>query len=62
MAIKREQVGKTLTYNKHKIVVRFLGPDLLCYVDGHELNGFYPTAESARIAGRKYADLIDSQR
>lgn len=59
MAIKRKQIGETLIYKKHSIVVLHCGPDLLCEVDGAELNAFYLTAKAAREAGKRYVDEIE---
>lgn len=60
--IKRKKVGPTEKYCGHEIEARFLGPDLLCYVDGQEVGNFYLTAEAARAAGRRYVDNIEKAR
>ena len=57
MPLNRKIVG-TEKYEGANIVVRFLGPDLLCEVDGVELGGFYSDVEAAKRSGRKYVDDI----
>ena len=59
--LTRKQIGKALSYKGHKIVVRHLGPDLLCYVDNVELNAFYETTENARNAGKRYVDQVENE-
>ena len=59
--LERKQVGTTLKYKGHEIVVRYLGPDLLVYVDGSELSPFYEHAEAARSAGMRHVDLIEEE-
>lgn len=56
MSVERRKVGKTERYGGSQIEVRFMGPDLLAYVDGVELSNFYLTPEAARAAGRRYVD------
>jgi hypothetical protein len=58
MTIKRKRVGDVVNYRGHEIEVRFLGPDLLCYVDGSELSPFYETLDNARKAGERHIDLM----
>lgn len=62
MAIERKKVGKTERYKGSDIEVRFMGPDLLAYVDGMELPNFYLDAEAARAAGRRYVDEEQKER
>jgi len=54
--IVRRQVGVTEQYHGRALVARFMGPDLLAYVDDVELGGFYTDVEAARAAGRRYVD------
>ena len=56
MTLIRKQVGNTLKYLRRSIIVRFMGPDLLCYVDDVELAGFYLTVAAAQKAGKEYVD------
>lgn len=56
MSIQRRQVGSTELYHGRKLTARYLGPDLLAYVDDVELNAFYTDVESARAAGRRHVD------
>lgn len=60
--LMRKQIGKTENYRGHEIIVRYLGPDLLCYVDGIELNAFYETSTNARKAGRTYVDQVENEK
>lgn len=62
MAFERPMIGEPTPYNGHIITVRYCGPDLLCYVDGSELNGFYVDIEAARKAGMRHCDHIDKER
>jgi hypothetical protein len=62
MAVERKQVGETLHYRGHEIVARFLGPDLLCYVDGSELSPFYEDTNAAQKAGMRHVDQIERER
>lgn len=47
---------RTETYREHRLEVRHLGPDLLCYVDGEDLNSFYINANAAIAGGQRYVD------
>lgn len=62
MAINRKKVGETVSYKGHKITVRYLGPDLLCYVGETELPNFYTGAEAARKAGMRHIDHIEKEK
>lgn len=61
MGIKRKKVGKTEHYKGHEIEARYMGPDLLCCVDGQEVGHFYLTAEAARAAGRRHIDQVEKE-
>ena len=56
MSIERKQVGPTEVYFGRELRARYMGPDLLGFVNDVELNGFYLTAEDARAAGRRQVD------
>ena len=60
--VERKQIGDTLNYRGHEIVARFLGPDLLCYVDGSELAPFYADLNAAQKAGMRHVDLIEKEK
>lgn len=62
MAVQREIVGDVEEYRGRVLAARFMGPDLLGYVDETELSGFFRTAEAARAAGRRYVDEEDKAR
>ena len=55
---KRPVVGDPFEYKGRTIVIRHLGPDLLCEVDGSELGGFYRGAEAARAAGIRHVEHL----
>lgn len=62
MTFERRLVVKPEQYRGRTITARYMGPDLLAYVDEIELGGFYMTAEAAREAGRRYVDAeIDAE-
>lgn len=54
--LRREPVGNAESYRGRELEVRFMGPDLLAYVDGVELSGFFLNREAALGAGRRYVD------
>lgn len=57
MSLTRKQVGDAERYHGAKLTAHYLGPDLLCCVDGTELSGtFYTNVEAALAAGRRYVD------
>lgn len=56
MAIQRRTVGSATLYRGGKIEAKHCGPDLLCYVDGVELGGFYASVEGVRKAGMRHID------
>ena len=45
MAFERQEISRTM-YRGREIVARFLGPDLIGYVDGVEMPNFYMTTEA----------------
>lgn len=54
--IKRKVV-QSKTYKDRKIEVLFVGPDLICHVDGTEVSSnFYTDVRSAVAAGERYID------
>lgn len=55
MAVNRKIVGHE-KYQGRELVARYLGPDLLAYVDNVELSGFYLDSKGAMLAGRKHVD------
>lgn len=61
MALERKLMD-TSTYRGHKIEIRYLGPDLLCYVDGSELSPFYESVEDARKGGMRHIDHIENEK
>ena len=61
MSIERKQIGETLKYRGHEIIAKFLGPDLLCYVDGRELSPFYENLNAVHKAGMQYVDQIEDE-
>lgn len=56
MAVARKQVGEMFMYRGYEIRARFLGPDLLCEVDGDPLPGFYTSVAGVHKAGARYVD------
>lgn len=56
MSIQRRQVGKTELYEGRELRARYMGPDLLAFVNDVELNGFYLSVEDAHAAGRRHVD------
>lgn len=44
------------TYHDRTIEARYMGPDLLCYVDGSELGSFYIDAQAAIEGGQRFID------
>jgi hypothetical protein len=55
MAFSRKIVA-TDVYEGRRITVRYMGPDLLCEVEGIELAGFYLNTEGAYGAAHRYID------
>lgn len=56
MSVIRKQVGAAEAYRGSKLTAHYMGPDLLCYVDGVEMPGFYLSVEAAHRIGRMYVD------
>jgi len=54
--LERKQVGPTETYHGRKLTARYMGPDVLGYVDDMELSGFFLDVEAAHAAGRRHVD------
>lgn len=44
------------SYQGRMLEARFMGPDLLAFVDGIELNCFYLDAQAAIDAGKRHVD------
>lgn len=55
MSIQRKVVS-TAEYRGSHITVRHMGPDLLSYVDGVELSGFFISTAAAIGGGERYID------
>lgn len=62
MAVTRRLVGEPIKYKGHRVEARYMGPDLLCYVDGREVGHFYLNAEAARKAGRDHVDQLEKEK
>lgn len=56
MAGLHRRVISTDVYEGSRIESRYMGPDLLAYVEGVELAGFYIDAGAARRACARYVD------
>ena len=56
MSITRKVVGDPERYHGRTITARYMGPDLLGYVNDVELGGFFLDLEAVRAAGRRYVD------
>jgi hypothetical protein len=56
MPIERKQVGPTETYHGRELRARYMGPDLLGFVNDMELSGFFLDVEAAHAAGRRHVD------
>lgn len=56
--VVRKLIGEPVTYLGRKIEVRHMGPDLLCYVDGIDMDCFYLTSEAAIAGGKRYIDAV----
>lgn len=52
----RKQIGPAEAYRGSRLTTHYMGPDLLLYVDGVEMPGFYLNQEAAHRAGRIYVD------
>jgi len=56
MSLIRKQVGAAEAYRGSKLTAHYMGPDLLAYVDGVEMPGFYLSVEAAIAGGRRYVE------
>lgn len=56
--VERKQVGQPEQYKGHTITVHFMGPDLLCRVDGQDVGGFWITSHHAIQGGKRHIDEI----
>lgn len=54
--IERKLIGEPFAYRGHTITARFMGPDLLGYLDEEELSGFYLDTAAVHGAGVKHVD------
>lgn len=54
--IERKQVGDAERYHGRRLHAAYMGPDLIGYVDGVELSGFFLNVEAAISGGRRYVD------
>lgn len=61
MGVERKIVGKS-EYKGSEITVRHMGPDLLGYVDGVELSGFFTNTAAAIAGGERYVDQMIKER
>lgn len=61
MAVERKIVGEPLQYKGHKIEARYMGPDLLCYVDNQNIGQFYLNVEAVKTAGKRYVDELTKE-
>lgn len=43
-------------YQGRTLEARYMGPDLLCFVNGVELGGFYIDAQAAIDGGQRFVD------
>lgn len=58
MTLHRQAVGDPVTYRGHTIQARFMGPDLLSFVDGQEMPGFYVDRQAALKGGERHVDEL----
>lgn len=56
MSVERKPVGDPEPYHGWRLQARFMGPDLLSYVDDLEMPNFYIDVASALAGGRRYVD------
>lgn len=61
-AVTRRPVGDPVLYRGSSIIARYIGPDLLCEVDGNELPNFYINRTAAINAGQRFIDARASER
>lgn len=55
MPLTRKIIAQT-TYKEHTLEARYMGPDLLSYVNGMELANFYVNTQAAFEAGQRHVD------
>jgi hypothetical protein len=55
MALERKLVKKE-EFHGRRLEARHMGPDLLGYVDGVELSGFFIDVEAALSGGRRFVE------
>jgi hypothetical protein len=55
MSVVRKLV-KSEEFHGRKLEARHMGPDLLGYVDGVELSGFFIDVEAALAGGRRFVE------
>ncbi len=60
--IRSEIYTPSQSTTRYRIEARFMGPDLLCYVDGQELGSFYLDAPGAIEGGQRYCDLREKDK
>lgn len=61
MGIVRKQIGEGIEYKGRELVARFMGPDLLLYVDGVQVGNFFIDRPSAIDAGVRYVDQLEKE-
>lgn len=47
---------------RHTLEARYMGPDLLSFVSGVELAGFFTDAQAAIEGGQRYCDAQEKER
>lgn len=52
---------KSEDYHEHLLEARFMGPDLLSFVDSVELPNFYVDVEASLRAGRRFIDAQEKE-
>ena len=62
MTVNRKIIGEVERYNGYEVAALFVGPDLICTVDGGEIANFYTSREAAISAGKKFCDELDKER
>lgn len=62
MVVKRPIVGDPYLYRGRTVSARYLGPDLIAYVNDVELPHFYLDIEAVRGAGRRWVDAEEDER
>lgn len=55
MGVKRKLI-RSEPYQDRTLEARYLGPDLLAFVDGVELGSFYIDAQAAIDGGKRFVD------